>query len=91
MSKRYEAYIQHGSSTNVPLLTDRVECKEVYTWWQLKGLQFTATGYGAKIPTQYMVKYSGRWMRVYCRIYSNIGSLYIISKGLKLSVHLSEA
>jgi len=45
--------------------------------WQLLGLQFTRSGYGSRIPTQYKVKYFGKWRRVYCHIYSNIGTLYI--------------
>ena len=47
------------------------------TWWQLRGLTYTSTGYGKKIPTSYMVKHNNRLKRVYCCIYSNIGSLYI--------------
>lgn len=35
------------------------------------------TGYGARIPTQYMVLHNGRWKRVYCICYSNSGTLYI--------------
>lgn len=50
-------------------------------WWQEKGLSYTASGYGAKIPTQYMVFGGGRWRRVYCAIYSNVGTLYIIVNG----------
>lgn len=41
------------------------------------GLSFTASGYGARVPTEYMVWYNGHWRRVYCRIYSNIGTLFI--------------
>ena len=48
-------------------------------WWQLRGLMYTATGYGSKIPTQYMVKHNNRLKRVYCRIFSNSGTLYILS------------
>ena len=49
-------------------------------WWQDAGKQYTASGYGAKIPTRYMVKVNkeNRWRRVYCIIYSNCGSLYVI-------------
>lgn len=42
-----------------------------------RGLMFTATGYGSKIPTPYMVNYRGKHRRVYCMIYSNSGTLYI--------------
>ena len=36
------------------------------------------TGYGSQIPTQYMVFIDNKWRRVYCRIYSNIGTLYVL-------------
>lgn len=38
----------------------------------------SATGYGSKIPTQYMVYVANKWRRVYCRIYSNIGTCYVL-------------
>lgn len=55
-------------------------------WWQIQGLQYTASGYGSKIPTKYKVQYNKRWHRVYCMIYSNAGTYYIISKGEKIIV-----
>ena len=58
--------------------------KESPLWWHKKGLLYTATGYGKKIPTSKMVKYNNRWHRIYCHIYSNSGSLYIISKGQRI-------
>ena len=40
------------------------------------------TGYGKRIPTQYMVKLSdNRWRRVYCMCWSNIGSLWVTYQG----------
>jgi hypothetical protein len=56
-----------------------VETKEELLWWQEKGLSFTASGYGRRIPTRYMVKFKNRWRRVYCCIYSNNGTSYIPS------------
>ena len=52
-------------------------------WWQLKGLTYTASGYGSKIPTDYMVyvNETKRWYRVYCTIYSNSGSCWVTVKG----------
>ena len=40
----------------------------------------TATGYGRKLPTRHMVKLPGgkRWRRVYCCIYSNVGTCYVL-------------
>lgn len=57
-----------------------VEYKEKPLWWQTRGLSFTASGYGARIPTKYMVKYNKKWRRVYCIVYSNSGTLFIGKK-----------
>lgn len=48
--------------------------------WQRRGLTYTATGYGNRIPTRYMVRVNQRWRRVYCAIWSNVGTLYIGSR-----------
>lgn len=45
--------------------------------WQKRGLSYTASGYGRKIPTTRQVRVNGRWRRVYCCIFSNSGTLYI--------------
>jgi hypothetical protein len=37
----------------------------------------TRSGYGRRIPTSRMVRLRGRWRRVYCCIYSNIGTCYV--------------
>lgn len=47
--------------------------------WQKMGLSYTATGYGAKIPTRYMVRtVDQKWRRVYCAIFSNAGTTYVM-------------
>ena len=48
--------------------------------WQEAGLQYTASGYGRKIPTSRMVRLPGdqRWRRVYCCCYSNAGTCYVV-------------
>lgn len=46
--------------------------------WQKRGLSYTATGYGDKIPTMYKIKYKNRWRRVYCNIHSNTGFLFAV-------------
>ena len=58
---------------------EELEHKEVPLWWQKRGLQFTASGYGHKIPTRQMVKIPGvnRWRRVYCCCFSNVGTCYV--------------
>jgi hypothetical protein len=62
-----------------PINYTPLETVEKPLWWQLRGLSYTSTGYGPKIPTSYMVKHNNRMKRVYCRIYSNSGSLFIIN------------
>ena len=52
--------------------------KESLLWWQKRGLMYTSTGYGRKIPTQHMIKWGNKWQRVYCCIYSNSGTCYIL-------------
>ena len=70
------------------LWTVPAEIKKEILPWQAMGLQYTSTGYGSKIPTRYMVKYNNKWRRVYCRIYSNSGTLYIgkLSDGLFIDI-----
>ena len=46
--------------------------------WQKRGLRYTASGYGRKIPTAFQVKITERWYRVYCAIFSNSGTCYIV-------------
>lgn len=46
-------------------------------WWQERGLSYTASGYGRRIPTRWQVQVNGKWRRVYCCIYSNSGTCYI--------------
>ena len=40
-----------------------------------------ADGYGGKIPTRHMLRYAGKWRRVYVMCYSNSGTAYVIVKG----------
>lgn len=53
---------------------------------QRLGLSYSATGYGSKIPTEYMVLHNNRIKRVYVCIWSNVGTLFIMSKGKQLVV-----
>lgn len=57
--------------------TVETEAKEEPLRWQLLGLTYTASGYGAAIPSRYMVRFNGRWRRVYVKVYSNSGTLYL--------------
>ena len=76
-----KAYIQtcavRGDGTRDSFQTIAVDAKANPLWWQKQGLMFTASGYGRRIPTEYMVRWGTKWRRVYCCICSNIGTLYI--------------
>ena len=57
--------------------TKEVPAKDAPLPHHIAGLSYTATGYGSRIPTRQKVLLNGKWRRVYCRIYSNIGTLYL--------------
>lgn len=40
----------------------------------------SATGYGGKIPTRYMLRIGKRWQRVYMMQYGNAGTAYVRTK-----------
>ena len=48
----------------------------------------TATGYGDRIPCGFLarVETDGKFYRVYCRIFSNIGTCYIVKSGKRYIV-----
>ena len=54
------------------------ETKDAPLWWHKQGLQYTASGYGGKIPSSLMVKVGNRWRRIYVACYSNNGTAYIL-------------
>lgn len=54
--------------------------------WQKRGLTYTATGYGKKIPTSNVVYLRNRKYRIYCTTYSNIGTCWIDFDGHQLIV-----
>lgn len=50
------------------------------------GLTYTATGYGTKLPTRWMIYFQGIWRRVYAICISNVSTAYVLVKGEKLIV-----
>ena len=46
------------------------------------GLTYTSTGYGKRIPSPYKVHVLGRDRRLYTCIFANIGTSYVIVKGV---------
>lgn len=80
-----EAFLQFGGAAcgqpNGPFQTVRVPVKET----DAPRSGRTQTGYGAKLPTPYMVQYNGKWRRVYAACYGNATSLYIGKPGAWLA------
>ncbi len=37
----------------------------------------TVSGYGSRLPSDFMIRYNNKWRRVYVAIYSNAGTMYI--------------
>lgn len=70
-------HAERQDGTKDSFWTLEVEAKDAPMRHHLAGLSWTATGYGAAIPSRYMVKYNGRWRRVYVRQYGNAGTAYI--------------
>lgn len=69
-------------NTQIKYLEDKYEFSvhEATLEWQKRGLSFTATGYGSKIPTRNMVfiPKKKRCYRIYATCYSNVASFWII-------------
>ena len=72
-------YAQISAGPSGPFQTIAVPCKDAPLWWHAKGLSFTRSGYGGRIPTARMVQLPGspRWRRVYVAIWSNSGTAYV--------------
>lgn len=72
------------------LWTREVESKHAPMWHHERCLSFTASGYGLRIPSPLMVKFNGKWRRVYVCIYSNSGTAYIgqwvLGRGAEITV-----
>ena len=81
MADTLGSFIEKENYHYLPELGKYYKAIDKPLWWQLKGLQYTSTGYGRKIPTTKMLKMNNRLYRIYCCIFSNNGTCYICSKG----------
>lgn len=54
--------------------------------WQARGLMYTRTGYGKKIPTSKQLFVLNRWRRIYCSIFSNSGVCFVIIDGHEVNI-----
>jgi SLT domain-containing protein len=64
-------------------IEETLELKAAPMRHHLAGLSYTATGYGAKIPSPAKALYNGRLYRVYLSIFGNAGTSYILIKNIK--------
>lgn len=54
--------------------------------WMQRGLSPTASGYGKKIPTRYKLRYNNRLYRIYGCCFSNVVTMYIVSRNRTIIV-----
>lgn len=89
MEIREVKYISEGQEKSyLKAVVNRTDLIENPLWFHKRGLQETRSGYGSKLRMPYMIKHENRTYRVYCQIYSNVGSTYILSKGKRIYVDI---
>ena len=52
--------------------------------WMKAGLMESATGYGRRLNTGLKINWNGKLFRVYCTIFSNVGTCWFKTKGRKI-------
>lgn len=78
----------HGAVAGAgSLYADRSELVTDMLPWQKRGLQETATGYGAKLTTSLKINFNGKLYRIYCTCYGNSGLCWFKVKGRKIFVN----
>jgi hypothetical protein len=78
----------YHARTQYPRLfvVDRADLISAPLQWQAQGLQQTATGYGAKLTTIYLIQYEGRRYRIYATCYGNASSSWFTAKGTRIYI-----
>ena len=71
-----EADLQNGNY----LYADSTDLVDSPLWWQLKGLQQTASGYGKKLTTHWKISFNGKLYRVYATCFGNVASCWFTVK-----------
>ncbi len=87
--KRYafnESDVQPSDSWDGRISCTREMLFDCPLWHHNRGLMQTASGFGRKLSTPYCLHFNGKLHRVYCCIFSNIGTCYIVSKKRKIIV-----
>ncbi|OQA09826.1 MAG: hypothetical protein BWY66_00365 [bacterium ADurb.Bin374] len=69
------------------IFADRSELVYAPLDWQMRGLQQTASGYGARLTTAFKIMFEGKLRRLYSTCYGNAGSVWFKTKGRTIYVH----
>jgi hypothetical protein len=56
-------------------------------WFHRRGLQQTASGYGAKLTSSFKINYEKKLRRIYHTCYGNASSAWIKVKGIKIFIN----
>ena len=64
----------------------RDELKYAPPDWMKRGLQETATGYGKRLNSGYMIHFNGKRYRVYVTCFSNAGTAWFKAGGRRIIV-----
>lgn len=68
------------------IICDKTDLVRSEPEWMKRGLQETASGYGAHLNSGYKINFNNRLYRIYVTIYSNSGSCWFKVKGKKIFV-----
>lgn len=82
-------YVQTGKAGEA-MSTVAVESKHAPMRHHKLGRMWSASGYGKRIPSEWLVKFNGKWRRVYVICYSNSGTAYIGRHGTDSFMIVSE-
>lgn len=73
-------YLEHGSGiSNMSIRFEPVPHRVK----EIRRRRIPVSGYGKDIPTEYMIKWEGRWYRVYAMQYGNCPTAYIKTRCAK--------
>jgi len=76
------------TASHVQYLPDPYTYIDAPLWYHTRGLSQTASGYGARLTTARKVRLAdGRTRRVYCTIWSNAGTCWIVLNGARYVVN----
>ncbi len=76
-----EADVQDGR-----ISADAADLIDAQPQWMRRGLQETASGYGARLNSGRKIRYCGRAYRIYVTCFSNNGTCWFTARGKRIVV-----